>query len=186
MFAAWVSSSVRLPEYVRSTPFRWTLVVSGVFALCILLLFGFIYWQTAAYLKARVDTVMTQDMAALAADAPDKRLAALSARLAQDPRRIRLAGLFSADGQRLSGNVEGLPPALDPDTGVHSVVVMRVDTLGREQQAARAIARTLPNGEVLMIGRNVDELVELTRIVEETLALGLLPALCLAVATGML
>ena len=49
MCAAWVSSSVRLPDFTRATTFRWTLVVAGAFGLCTLVLFGFVYWQTAAY-----------------------------------------------------------------------------------------------------------------------------------------
>ena len=177
---------MRLPEFIRSTTFRWTLVVSGAFAVCIFLLFGFIYWQTAVYMTARVDNAISDEVNAIAADPPERRLDAIDARVKQDPRRVRLAGLFSADGRRIAGNVERLPPGLQDDSAIRSVVVVRVDNHGRENQTARAIARSLPNGEVLMIGRNVDELVEIARIVEEALALGMLPALCLAVATGAL
>ena len=41
---------MRLPEFIRTTTFRWTLVVSGAFALCILLMFGFVYWRVTAYM----------------------------------------------------------------------------------------------------------------------------------------
>jgi signal transduction histidine kinase len=177
---------VRLPEFIRSTTFRWTLVVSGAVAVCIFLLFGFIYWQTAAYMTARVDNAISDEVNAIVADPPERRLDAIDARVTQDPRRVRLAGLFSADGRRIAGNVESLPPGLQDDSGIRSVVVVRVDSHGRENQTARAIARSLPNSEVLMIGRNVDQLVEIARIVEEALALGVLPALCLAVVTGAL
>jgi methyl-accepting chemotaxis protein len=171
---------------MRSSTFRWTLFVSGAFGVCILLLFGFIYWQTAAYMTARVDRTITEAASAVAAEPPEARLEAVGARLKQDPRRVRLAALFGADGRRIAGNVESRPPGLEVGAGVHSVVVVRVDSHGRENQTARAIALNLPNDEILMIGRNVDELAELANIVEEALALGLLPALCLAVATGAL
>jgi hypothetical protein len=33
---------VRLPDFVRTTTFVWTLAVSGAFVLCTLVLFGFV------------------------------------------------------------------------------------------------------------------------------------------------
>src|SRR5215470_15551923 len=100
MCAARVSSSVRLPEFARSTTFRWTLGVAGAFVVCILSLFGFVYWQTAAYMTARIDGFITQELRVIAADAPERRLAEIDDRLRQDPRRIRVAALFGADGRR--------------------------------------------------------------------------------------
>jgi hypothetical protein len=35
MCAAWVSSSVRLPDFTHTTTFRWTLAVAGAFCVCI-------------------------------------------------------------------------------------------------------------------------------------------------------
>jgi signal transduction histidine kinase len=82
--------------------------------------------------------------------------------------------------------LETLPPGLDPDTRVQSVVAVRIDRLGREQQTARAVARRLPDGEVLVIGRNIDELEGIAKIVGRALLLGLPLALCFSVAIGML
>ncbi len=50
-------------------------------------------------------------------------------------------------------------------------------------QTVRAIARRMPNGDVLVIGRNVDEAREISHVVGQALALGLLPAL-LSVSAG--
>src|SRR5215471_48687 len=185
MCVARASSSVRLPEFARSTMFRWTLGVAGAFVLCILFLFGFIYWQTAAYVTARIDSFITQELRIIAADAPERRLAEIDDRLRQDPRRIRVAGLFAADGQRIAGNLERLPGGLEPDVPTN-VVVVRVDNRGRETQSVRVAARTLPNGEVLVLGRNIDELAQIAEIVGRALALGLVPALALALATGVI
>jgi hypothetical protein len=44
----------------------------------------------------------------------------------------------------------------------------------------------LTNGNVLVIGRNVDEILEIAEIVGLTLALGLLPALGLSIAAGVI
>ena len=95
--------------------------------------------------------------------------------LLQDPRRIRVAGLFDADGRYIEGNIESLPPGLRPEVPT-SVAVFRFDSRGRELQRVRVIAHLLPNGHVFVIGRNIDEIVEIADIVRQTLVLGLLPA----------
>ena len=176
---------MRLPEFIRTTTFRWTLVVSGAFAFCILLMFGFVYWQTAAYVTARVDGTIARDADVMARDAPDRWHEAIEERLRQDPRRIRLAGLFAADGARITGNLESLPDQLVVDSAPQTVSVVRIDTRGREAQTVRAVARRLRTGEILVIGRNVDELSEIAAIVERALVMGLIPALCLGLVAGV-
>ncbi len=105
--------------------------------------------------------------------------------LKQDPSRVLLAGLFDPNGHRISGNLESLPPDLKTDNTVQSAVVDRLDESGREKQAVRLIARTLANGDVLVIGRNVAEVGEIARVVGGALALGLFPAVLLCLAVGL-
>jgi hypothetical protein len=54
--------------------------------------------------------------------------------------------------------------------------VVRTDALGSERQKVRAVARRLADGQTIVIGRNVDELVQIAKIVERALAQGLVPA----------
>ena len=175
---------MRLPELVRSTTFHWTLVVAGAFAACTLLLFAFIYWQTALSITANFDRVILDAARLIAAEAPGRRLDAIDAHLAEDPRRVRLAGLFAADGQKIVGNLEALPPGLQPDGVPDGADVVRIDNRGREDQFVRVVALRLPDGDVLVVGRNIDELGELWTTIGRALALGVAPALCLAVLAG--
>jgi signal transduction histidine kinase len=48
----------------------------------------------------------------------------------------------------------------------------------------RAIARHMPNGDALVIGREIDETKEVSHVVAQALALGLLPAFCLCLLAG--
>src|ERR1700739_3425655 len=105
MCAAWDSSSVRLPEFARTSTFRWTLAVAGAFVLCTLVLFGFGYWQAAAYMTSTFDDLITAELHMISADPPERRLERIDNRLRDDPRRVRFAGLFGADGHRLSGHI---------------------------------------------------------------------------------
>jgi signal transduction histidine kinase len=183
MCVAWVSSSVRLPDFARTTTFRWTLLVTGAFFLCTLVLFGFVYWQTAVFMLNQNDILLAEELRVFADNPPERRLQEIDDRLRKDPRHIKVAGLFGADGHRIAGNMESLPPGLAPDAPADATVV-RVDGGVRETQKVRLAAHPLPTGETLVIGRNIDELTEIAEIVGRALALGLLPAFGLAVAVG--
>jgi signal transduction histidine kinase len=182
MFARPDSISVRLPDAVRTTTFRWT---AGAFAVCIVLFSAFVYWEAAEYLLAKTDAALTEASLAIAVDSPDRQLNAIDDRLSEDPRRIKLAGLFGADGQRIAGNLASLPRGLKIDAPVQSAPAVRVDQKGPEEMTVRAIARKLPNGNVLVIGRNVDELKSLAEVVARTLLMGLPVALGLGLVIGM-
>jgi signal transduction histidine kinase len=78
-----------------------------------------------------------------------------------------------------------LPPDLKIDGAVQGAVVDRVDQSGREKQAVRLVARRLSDGDVLVIGRNIDEVAEIAHVVGRALALGLLPAVLVCLAVGL-
>ncbi len=148
---------MQLPEFTRSTTLRWTLLVAAIFAAFIVALLGFVYLKTEDDLTKRSDRVIASQMSAFADLSPERRLDAINERLKQDPGRVQLAGWFSSNGRRIAGNLESLSPDLKTDNAVQSVVVDRIDESGREKQAVRLIARSLPNGGVLVIGRNVSD-----------------------------
>jgi signal transduction histidine kinase len=60
-----------------------------------------------------------------------------------------------------------------------------MDESGSERQAVRLIARRLPNGDVLAIGRNIDEVTEIAHVVGGAFALGVVPAVLLCLAVGV-
>jgi signal transduction histidine kinase len=176
---------MQLPEFMRSTTLRWTFLVAGIFAAFILALLGFVYLKTESDLTTRSDRVIASQMGFFAGLSPERRLDAINEHLKQDPSRVQLAGLFSSNGSRIAGNVESLPPGLKTDSTVQSAVVDRLDESGREKQTVRLIAHDLPNGDALVIGRNVDEVGEIARVVGRALALGLVPAVLLCLAVGV-
>jgi signal transduction histidine kinase len=115
---------------------------------------------------------------------PERKVDAIDYQLAEDPRGVQFAGLFRPDGSRIAGNLSRLPSTLKLDATVQNVELARDGEKGA--QLVRAIGRVLPNGDVLVIGRNVDEPKELSKVVSQALVLGLIPALLLCLATGVL
>jgi signal transduction histidine kinase len=175
---------MRQPQFIRSNTFHWALMVAGVFAVFVIVLFGFIYWKIDDYLTERSDRVISVELDSIAGLSPERRLEAIDEKLRQDPREVQLAAIFGADGHRITGNLESVPPHLRIDAPAQGTDIIRTDRNGREHQTVRAIARRMRNGDLLVLGRNVDEAGEISHVVGQALALGLLPALCLCLLAG--
>jgi signal transduction histidine kinase len=175
---------MRQPRFIRSNTFHWALTVAAVFAIFVILLFGFIYWKTDDYLIARSDTMIARQLDFITALPADRRVGAIDQHLYQDSRGVQYAGLFDADGRKLAGNLEHFPSGLKLDDSVQSVAIVRTFPSGEERRVIRAIARRTPSGDVLLIGREVDETREISHVVGQALALGLLPAFLLCLMAG--
>jgi signal transduction histidine kinase len=172
---------LRLPDFVRTTIFRWT---STAFVVCILLFSAFVYWEAAAYMLARMDTAIAEQSSVIADEAPDRQLNAIKDRLNEDPRRIRIAGMFDADGHRIAGNLESVPRELKVDATVQTAQAVRIDQRGRERMSVRAVARRLPNGNVLVIAGHDGQGKELAEVVARALLVALPFAIALSLAIG--
>jgi signal transduction histidine kinase len=171
-------------QIIRSNTFHRALVVAGVFAVFVIALFGFIYWQTDQYLISRSDKMVARQLNIIAALPGERRLDAIDEHLRQDSRGVQYAGLFAADGSRITGNLEQFPLGLKMNESVQSLSIVRTLPAGRETHVIRAIARRMPNGDALAIGREVDETREISHVVGQALGLGLLPAFCLCLLAG--
>jgi signal transduction histidine kinase len=159
-------------------------MVAGVFAIFVIVLFGFIYWRTDDYLIKRSDQMIANQLSVIAALPDGRRLDAIDEHVKQDTRGVHYAGLFGSDGRRISGNLERLPAELKIDDRAQSVPVVGTMAKGGETRVVRAIARRLPGGDVLAIAREVDEAREIAMVVGQALALGLLPAFLLCLLAG--
>jgi signal transduction histidine kinase len=175
-----------LPEFVRTTTFFWAAVAAGAFAVFVIVLFGFIYWKTEHYLIARSDHVIASQLNVMSALPLERKADVIEYQLSQDPRGVQFAGLFRPDGSRIAGNLVSLPPGLKLDHSVQSAEVKRSNPSGVETRIVRAIGVRLPGGEVLVLGRDVDEALEISTVVSQALALGLIPAFVLCLALGAL
>src|SRR5262245_20186137 len=176
---------MQLPEFACSTTLRWTLLVAGIVAGFIVALLGFVYLKTKDDLTVRSDRVIATRLGVLADLPAAQMLDAINVDLKLDPARVRLTGLFESNGRRIAGNLESLPPDLKIDETVQGAVVDRIVENGQVKQVVRLIARSVPNGNVLVIGRNGDDVQEITRIVGRALALGLVSAVLLCLTVGL-
>jgi signal transduction histidine kinase len=175
---------MRHPQFVRSSTFHWALAVAGMLALLVIVLFGFIYWKTDDYLIDRSDRMIASQLNYIAGLPGERQLEAIDQHLKQDSRGVQYAGLFGADGHQMAGNLERFPPGLKMNDSVQGISIIRTLQAVSETRVIRAIARGMPNGDALVIGRDVDEAREISHVVSQALALGLLPAFCLCLLAG--
>ena len=173
-----------LPEIARTAAFRLAIAFAGAFVGSTLLLFTFIYWQTAVYETGRIDAFIVQ-LAATAAEAPPEQLMwTVGTRLSNDLHRLTFAALFDADGRLLAGNLPRIPADLPVDGLAHSAAAELPSARGSTIDRVRAVARRLPDGRLFVVARNIDELVMLRSIVLRALELGVIPAVLLALLVG--
>src|SRR6266404_9191084 len=86
---------MRQPQFIRSNTFHWALMVAGVFAVFVIVLFGFIYVKTDNYLVGRSDRAITSQLNVFAALSSQRRLEAIDEHLRHDSRGVQYAGLFA-------------------------------------------------------------------------------------------
>jgi signal transduction histidine kinase len=171
------------PDFARTHTFYPVVIVTGVLLMCAVLLFWFLYRQAATYLMDQYDTLLVEELQVFSMNTPDLRLHEIEDRLLKDPHRVKIVGLFGARGDRIAGNIEAPPTGVAPDVPTNAMVV-RFDGGVRKEQKVRLAIRQLPSGESLVLGRDLDEITAIARIVMRTLALGLLPAFVITIFIG--
>ncbi|MEE3627706.1 HAMP domain-containing sensor histidine kinase [Nitrospirillum sp. BR 11752] len=170
-------------DLFRAGPFRLALGFATALSVGMLLIFGFIYWQTSEVETRRMRRDLVQEAALAAQTRDDVLLYQLQVRIMADYHRVTVAAWFDADGKPRYGNLDALPPDLPIDDSGHRLDIQTNNT-DRPEPAIVAAARR-PDGGVVVLGRAMDELLALQRVVAQTLIMGLLPAVALVLASGI-
>src|SRR6266849_2254018 len=168
-------SSVGLSEIRRTTSFRLALLFLGLFGAASLILFGFVYWQTAGYLAIGVDDWLAREMAARVPADPDELNRVTVAHATADPGGRRPFVLFDPDGHWIAGNLATLPSPLPAMDRVFDFTLPR----GGDPAPFRGIAHRLPSGNIFMVAQDMRDSVEFRDLLLEAMASGGLVVLIL-------
>jgi signal transduction histidine kinase len=174
--------SVGLSDIPRTTSFRLALLFLALFGAASLILFGFMYWQTAGYLAGGVDDWLRNEMASRSAAHSSERMRQLNARAVLDPDGRRPIALFDGDGHWEAGGSATLPtplPAMDRPFDF---------TLPRDNGAARfrGMLHRLPSGEILLVSQDMREIDHLRDLLLDAMASGALVVLVLGLAGAVI
>ena len=177
---------MRLKDFAASSTVRSSLVAAAAFSAAILILFGFVYWQTQNFITARIDERISNEVNEALRRDPAERIHFVDLRLRQVPRQFDFTGLFAPDGTPKAGNLPRIPPTLLPDGPPRDIEMPGTEPAEPAKIEVRAVAARLPNGDILVLGRSLLLAHELAEIMGRTLAIGAIPACCLALLIGIL
>ena len=171
---------------LRSAGVRLAVVYAVVFGLSALALIGYLWWATAGLLTRQVDASIRADVVALAEQWRAGGLSALRDtirdRLARQAQPDALYLLADSSLQPIAGNLEAWPPGVTSAGAVYELPVLHRGESG----LARVWRYDLPDGDHLLVGRDVRTRAALRDLVEGSLLwAGLLVAL-LGVAGAVL
>jgi signal transduction histidine kinase len=176
---------VRLTELSRTHTFRTAAIACAAFGVMTLLLFGFIYWQTAWLETQRIDQRLMNEYAILLRQSPAAMEADIKTHYGADLHRQVFAAIFAPNGTPIVGGLQSPPPGLADDRLPHEAEALRLDERGITREMVRAVAGRLKDGRLLVVGRSEEDLDKLRALVLRALALGLLPALAAALGIGL-
>ncbi len=171
-------SSVGLSEIRRTTSFRLALLFLGLFGAASLILFGFVYWQTAGYLASGVDDWLAREMAARVSADPAELNRVITAHATADPGGRRPFVLFDAEGRWIAGNPATLPSPLPSMDRIFDFTLPR----GGDLAPFRGIALRLPSGDIFMVAQDMRDSSEFRDLLLGAMASGGLVVLILGLA----
>jgi signal transduction histidine kinase len=172
-------------EIFQTAIFRTSAMASAAIGVGTLLLFAFIYWQSAVWESARVGSFLQHESQAIQREALGRVIGDVETRFARDLHRQSFAAVFDAGLHLQGGDLVSYPAYLPLDGLVHQVTVARQGADSEPSvEEVEALASVLRDGRILVVGRSVEDLVKLRHVVLRALALGLLPGLLLALCAG--
>ncbi len=163
----------------RTTTFRLTVLYGLLFALGTLALLGMVYLQSAVFLTRRVDGILDTEADGLARSPRPGLRQRIKEELVLNGDKTNIFALFTADGGWITGNLDALPAGLRGDG-----TPLEIPPTRSFPASARIIARRLPSGEVLIVGRDVSQLQEMRTIIASALIWSGISILLVGLACG--
>ena len=168
----------------RTVAFRLTLFFSLFFALCVIMLLGFVYWRTAAEMTSRVDQVLVLEKTRFAQMQDERVQEEIARSIQRDQRHVYFYALFAPDGHPLAGNVASLPGGIPPDGGIYEDKQPAVGML-EPQRPVRLLMVRRDTGNLLLVGHDVQQLIEFGEIMKSAFFWGGTLTIALGLAFGL-
>ncbi|QDO98731.1 HAMP domain-containing protein [Ferrovibrio terrae] len=153
-----------MPKLLRSTATRLALVFAILFMVAAMLLAGLLWWTTTGYLDRETDAVIAADTRAIGDRLSDFGLAGavqtMNERIAADADNRGIYLLTDPRLRPLGGNVDAWPLKVGPRPGWYEIELVHRDRL----HVARLLHVTLPGNFQLLVGRDVQDRVEMRNL----------------------
>jgi signal transduction histidine kinase len=175
-------------KLLRTSTFRLAALYLAVFALSVGAILTYVYWNTAVLIERQIEAAVRAELSVLG-EQPSQNgmeglVEAIRRRSDQNPGSVYILTNFL--GRRLAGNLDSLPQAAIKGQGwiEFSYAVESFD--GFEHHRARAYHLRLPNGSVLVVGRDIEERRQFASLIRRTLFFALGFTVVLGLLGGLL
>lgn len=181
---------MHLIRVLRSSTFRYAIIYMLVFGVSVAGVMGFVYWQTVRVIASQTDDTIQAEITGLAEQYRQSALLGLiriiRERSQAAPGRRGLYLLADRNYNRIEGNLSSWPPiARGAPNTVDFLVATDVGEDARPQ-VARARTVDVPGGFHLLVGRDMTERTDFTKLMTDALIGGLILTAVLGIAGGIL
>ena len=165
-----------LPKLVRTTTFRLSLIFMALFGSAAALAIGYIYWNTDVLLAQRLEQTIDAEIQGLAERYRGRDIQSLATTVAN---RSKAPGnslylLTYPDYRYIAGNLGAVPrELLQPVDEPVDFLYTRVGQTEEGQRLARARVFQLRGGYRLLVGRDIEDRREFTRVIQSAFFWGL-------------
>ncbi|WP_404365783.1 ATP-binding protein [Marinobacter sp.] len=181
---------MKILSQLKTSTFQLALLYMVVFATSVFLLLAFIYWRTAGFMTAQTDETIEAEIAGLAEQYRGRGVNGLITiireRVARDPNAKSIYLFTTDDYLKLAGNLANWPEeAQSQDGWINFTLDESVGWTGPRRQA-RARIFEVQGGLRLLVGRDVEDLTTLKRLIETAINWGMGITLALALLGGFM
>jgi signal transduction histidine kinase len=168
---------VLLAKTLRSSTFKWALIWITVFGAVVIGLFSYVYWSTAAYVQSSSDRAITAEHTILQKiyDGAGRGglIGAIENRIADGSSEGGVYVLADPSFAPLAGNLKVWPSALKGSTGWENFTAREWKPDAPNRPTMRAMFDTLPNGDHLLVGKEIDDLDAFTKKIKTAFLWGI-------------
>ena len=182
---------MKLLSQLRTSSFQLALLYMVVFATSVFILLAFIYWRTAGFMTAQTDETIEAEIAGLAeqyrSGGVNGLITIIRERVARDPNAKSIYLLTTDDSLKLAGNLETWPDgSRSSESGWINFTLNEAVGWRGPERLARARIFEVQGGLRLLVGRDVDDLTNLKKLIEGAINWGMGITLALALLGGFL
>ena len=164
-----------LTKLFRTTTFRLSLTFLALFSAAAVIAVVYIYWNTTVLLSRQLNQTIDAELKGLA---EQYRAGGLDQLVRIVAERSRTPGnslylVADKDEKQLAGNLSAVSPQLWDSLGPVEFFYSRPAPGGMERRLAFANVFRLPGGDRLIVGRDIEDRRELSRLIRSTMLWGL-------------
>lgn len=175
---------MRPSEILRWTSVRWGMAVAVFLASGAALVFMLDYRLATSGVLWTVDRSVLEQLTLLSERPPELLPFMISSRLQHQPRVITRVGLFDSRRQLIVGDIDVLPNRIRLDGKIELRAL--AEGLHKTRRLARIAGLPLSNGRILVVARNLDDVPDLRESFMLALLAGIVPAMAISIAGGVL